>query len=198
MDAAIKNQLGKIAHSTLLGLGNVPAITLAKRLIELAQHASLALQKLFYSDNGSTAVEVACKMAYQYWRNIDPDAKPRKKFIAFENAYHGDTIGALSVGGIDAFHSTFRGLCFPVDFVPWNAATNLNGLMSNLESLLKQNEYAAVIVEPLIQAAGGMRMFPPGSLAAIRNLCTQHNTLLIADEVMTAFGRTGNNVRLRA
>src|SRR4051812_19455135 len=118
LDAAVRDQLSHIAHSTLLGLGNVPSILLARRLVQLARAAGLMLDKLFYSDNGSTAVEVACKMAYQYWCNLAVPPTSHQRFVALESAYHGDTVGAVSLGGIPLFHHAFKGLCFPVDFVP--------------------------------------------------------------------------------
>ncbi len=190
LDAAVRDQLGKIAHSTLLGLTNVPAVLLAKRLVELARENGLTLDRVFYSDNGSTAVEVACKMAYQYWRNR---GQARARFLAFENAYHGDTVGAVSVGGIPLFHHAFKGLCFPVDFVPppaWEdeGAASLARLR---KCLAGGHDYAAIVIEPLIQGAGGMLVHPPGFLREVRRIADEHNVLLIADEVMTGFGRTG-------
>ncbi|HUO08254.1 MAG TPA: adenosylmethionine--8-amino-7-oxononanoate transaminase [Phycisphaerae bacterium] len=190
LDNAVKEQLNSIAHTTLLGLSNVPAITLAKRLVDLARAGGLQFDKVFYSDNGSTAVEVACKMAYQYWRNLNKagdgiaGSNARTKFIALESAYHGDTIGAVSVGGIPIFHHAFKSLCFPVDF-----ATSIK----QMETLLSQNRnaYAAIIIEPLIQGAGGMLMHPPQFLRDLRQLADRYNTLLIFDEVLTGFGRTG-------
>ena len=188
LDAAVKEQLSKIAHSTLLGLSNVPAIQLAKRLVDLTRASGLGLDKVFYSDNGSTAVEVACKMAYQYWHNLGQST--RGKFIALQSAYHGDTIGAVSVGGIPIFHHAFKSLTFPVDFVPPPASSTT---LEQIKSLLTQHPdaYAAIIIEPLIQGAGGMLMHPPQFLRDLRRLADQHNTLLIFDEVLTAFGRTG-------
>jgi len=202
LDAAVRDQLAKIAHSTLLGLGNVPSILLAKRLVELMRARGIALEKVFYSDDGSTAVEVACKLAYQYWRNVqtpspNPDARIpipeewRSRFIAFGNAYHGDTLGAVSLGGIPTFHAAFKDLCFPVDCVPTPTATN--DYAAHVEALLNAHphRYAAIIIEPLVQGAGGMLMHPPGVMRTLRQLADRHDTLLIFDEVMTAFGRTG-------
>jgi adenosylmethionine-8-amino-7-oxononanoate transaminase len=187
LNQAITEQLGKVAHSTLLGLANVPSIQLAKRLVHLAQGSGLDLARCFFSDNGSTAVEVACKMAFQYWK-IRGAERPR--FLAFRNAYHGDTLGAVSVGGIPLFHGAFGGLTFAVDFVP---PPNEDPDFAALQALLQQNRgaYAAIIIEPLVLGAAGMLMYPASALARIRQLATAHDTLLIADEVMTGFGRTG-------
>ena len=169
---AIKAQLDRIAHSSFLGLSNVPAIQLAEQLSEL-----VGLPRVFYSDDGSTAMEVAIKMALQYWQHRGQSQ--RKKFIAFTNAYHGDTLGAVSIGGISFFHKTFQPLTFEVQHASHAAA---------LKTLLT-DEVAAVCIEPLIQGAAGMRLWPVGMLREVRRLCA--DTLLIADEVMTGFGRTG-------
>ncbi len=191
LDLAVREQLGKVAHTTLLGLANVPSVLLGKRLVELARAGGLGLDKVFYSDNGSTAVEVACKMAYQYWRNV---GAARGKFLALHNGYHGDTLGAVSLGGIATFHEAFRGLTFPVDFMeaPLEAGT-LAGVVEKLEERLERmrGSYAAIVVEPLVQGAGGMLMHARGFLGELRRLATKHDVLLIADEVMTGFGRTG-------
>ncbi len=164
-------------------LSNIPAITLARRLVELARSTGLKLDKVFYSDNGSTAVEVACKMAYQYWQNRGETSRTR--FLALANAYHGDTVGAVSVGGIPLFHQAFKSLTFPVDFVsPAQGA-------AAVEALLQNEKYAAIIIEPMIQGAGGMVMHPAQYLRDVRRLADEQNTLVIFDEVMTGFGRTG-------
>jgi len=169
---AIKDQLDRIAHSSFLGLSNVPAIELAKRLSELT-----GLPRVFYSDDGSTAMEVALKMALQYWQQRGQPH--RHKFVAFTDAYHGDTIGAVSIGGINLFHKTFKPLTFEVQRA---------GNIAELKKLLS-DKVAGVCIEPLIQGAAGMRLWPPGMLREVRRLC--QDTLLIADEVMTGFGRTG-------
>lgn len=184
LDEALRQQAAKIAHTTLLGLGNVPSIELAAELIRIAPPG---LTKVFYSDNGSTAVEVACKMAYQFWRNQGKNS--RQKFIGFSDGYHGDTIGAVSLGGIPFFHSAFKGLCFQADFVDPHRPDTVD----QIEMLFKQNrdQYAAVVIEPLVMGAGGMIMHPKGMLATLRKLCNEYDVLLIADEVMTGFGRTG-------
>lgn len=170
--AAIKEQLDRIAHCSFLGLSNVPAIELAERLCQLS-----GLDRVFYSDDGSTAVEVALKMAYQYWQHRGQ--RHRTRFVAFTNAYHGDTLGAVSVGGIDLFHAAFR----PLLFEPIRVA--------NLSDLPAGETVAAVIIEPLIQGAAGMKLWPRGMLRELRRWCDACGALLIADEVMTGFGRTG-------
>jgi adenosylmethionine-8-amino-7-oxononanoate aminotransferase len=180
LDAAISAQLARVAHSTMLGLSHEPAIELAERLVRIAP---AGLTRVFYSDSGSTAVEVALKMAFQWWAQR---GQPRSGFICLQNAYHGDTIGAVSVGGIDLFHSLYR----PLLFDSWAARA---GDAGHLEELLVEHagEVAAVIVEPLVQGAAGMLMQPDGYLRAVRELCHRHDVLLICDEVATGFGRTG-------
>jgi adenosylmethionine-8-amino-7-oxononanoate aminotransferase len=181
IDAAISAQLARVAHSTMLGLTHEPAIELAEKLIELAPEG---LTRVFYSDSGSTAVEIALKMAFQWFSQR---GEPRRRgFICLENAYHGDTIGAVSVGGIDLFHSLYG----PLLFDAWRART---GDAGHLEQLLSEHrgEVAAVIVEPLVQGAAGMLMQPDGYLSAVRQCCDTHGVLLICDEVATGFGRTG-------
>ncbi len=181
IDAAIREQLRQVAHSTLLGLSHEPAIELAERLVAIAPEG---LTRVFYSDSGSTAVEVALKMAFQWW--AQRDEPQRTGFICLENAYHGDTLGAVSVGGIDTFHSLYE----PLLFESWQARA---GDAAHLAELLERHgqRVAAVIVEPLVQGAAGMLMQPPGYLRAVRELCDRHGVLLICDEVATGFGRTG-------
>ncbi len=198
LDRAITDQLERIAHTTLLGLASPPSIELARRLVELAPPG---LTKVFYSDNGSTAVEVACKLAFAYWRHRGEGH--RTKFIALGNAYHGDTVGAVSLGGIDLFHEVYRPLLFETLFAsspycyrcPLKLSPESCGLAcaDEVGRLLEAHagEVAGVIVEPLLQGAGGMIAAPPGHLERIRALCDAHDVLLIADEVMTGFGRTG-------
>jgi adenosylmethionine-8-amino-7-oxononanoate aminotransferase len=248
---AIKKQLDSIAHSTLLGLSNVPAIRLAERIVQLVQksftlpsHPPLSkrgqkgngvresnhlfnisnppptllekgskggfekggqqgdeLFKVFYSDNGSTAVEVALKMAFQYWRHKGIDGK--NAFVSLNNAYHGDTIGAVSVGGVETFHKAFGPLLFKTYKSPSPYCYRCEigkeyknckfSCLDKLGEIFKaySSEIAAMIIEPLIQAAGGMITSPPGYLKGVRELCTKYNILMIADEVATGFGRTG-------
>jgi adenosylmethionine-8-amino-7-oxononanoate aminotransferase len=200
IDDAIRDQLSKVAHTTLLGLANVPSIELAAKLVDITP---TGLNKVFYSDNGSTAVEVACKMAFQYWRQ-KPEPKPEKtRFISFTNGYHGDTIGAVSLGGIDLFHGIFGPLlfethqayypyCYRCPYDKTYPACSLHCLCS-LEELLseKHDQVAAIVIEPMVQGAGGMIVAPPEFLKRVRELAMQYDALLIADEVATGFGRTG-------
>jgi adenosylmethionine---8-amino-7-oxononanoate aminotransferase len=180
IDAAVRDQLGKVAHSTMLGLSHRPAIELAQRLVELAPPG---LTRVFYSDSGSTATEIALKMAFQYWRQRGQD---RRRFVALRMAYHGDTIGSVSVGGIDLFHSLYEPLLF-------DTLQAEPGDVAHMDRLLSEHagEVAAVIMEPLVQGAAGMLVHPPGYLRAVRDLCDRHGVLLILDEVATGFGRTG-------
>jgi adenosylmethionine-8-amino-7-oxononanoate transaminase/dethiobiotin synthase len=198
IDQAISAQLAKIAHSTMLGLSHAGAIELAGELIKCAP---AGLSKVFYSDNGSTAVEVALKMAFQYWQLKGEKAKTR--FLTLTNAYHGDTIGSVSVGGIDLFHQIFHPLLFQTIMAPspycYRCSLRKEPGSCDLacvfltEELLRQHqqELAAMIIEPKVQGAGGMLVQPPGYLSRIRELCTRYNVLLIADEVATGFGKTG-------
>jgi len=198
INEAIKSQLDRIAHSTLLGLANAPSIELARRLVDITP---IGLDKVFYSDNGSTAVEVALKMAFQYW--IHKGEKERTLFVSLNNAYHGDTLGAVSVGGIDVFHAAFGPLLFKTAKAPSpycyrcelgkEKETCKLECLGALDSLLERHsgKTAAVILEPLVQAAGGMICAPRGYLNGVRELCNKYNTLLILDEVATGFGRTG-------
>jgi len=201
IDRAVRAQLGRVAHTTLLGLASPPAARLAGRLVGIAPPG---LSRVFYSDDGSTAVEVALKLAYGYWRQRAKDPRPAKhRFIHLRHAYHGDTVGAVSVGGIDLFHAAYRGLTFPttqVDFpycyrCPWGKtypACELHCAGAVAEALEREgDETAAVVVEPMVQGASGILTMPPGYLTAVRELCTRHDVLLIADEVATGFGRTG-------
>ncbi len=239
IDRAIKAQLKKVAHFTLLGASNIPSVTLAKKLVEIAPkgvgaYCNTPLLKVFYSDNGSTAVEVALKMAFQYHQQT---GNPQKKtFLALQYAYHGDTLGAVAVGGIEQFHATYRPLTFagiaspsarndsaPViarGEVPKQSQVRASGsattlfapspycyrcprgedketcrmaCLEDIERIMAQNhkELAALIIEPLVQGAGGMIVHPEGYLKGVRNLCDNYNVLLIADEVLTGFGRTG-------
>jgi adenosylmethionine-8-amino-7-oxononanoate aminotransferase len=200
LDRAIMQQLDKIAHSTLLGLSNPPAIQLARELIRIAPKG---LTRVFYSDNGSTAVEVALKMAVQYWQQRHPEAGPKNTFLHLKLAYHGDTLGAVSVGNIELFHSRFKPLLFPtLEADPpycYRCPLKLSypscqmACLDPIEHSLKtrHRELAGLIIEPLVQAAAGMITAPPGYLSRIRELCTKYGLLLIADEVATGFGRTG-------
>ena len=195
IDDAVQAQLDRVAHSTLLGLASVPSIELAEALARIAPEG---LSRVFYSDSGSTAVEVALKMAYQYWQQRGRPEKTR--FAALAEAYHGDTVGSVSVGGMELFHGIFRGLLFEVERLPsptpyhWTGGGDaLAGALRAAERLLEEkgSTLAAVVIEPLVQGAAGMWMHPPGYLRAMAELCRKHEVLLVCDEVATGFGRTG-------
>ncbi|MFN8216973.1 MAG: adenosylmethionine--8-amino-7-oxononanoate transaminase [Solirubrobacterales bacterium] len=183
IDAAIREQLGRIAHSTMLGLSHPGAVQLAERLVAIAPPG---LSRVFYSDSGATAAEIAIKMAFQYHSQRGGEDARRTSFVHLRDAYHGDTIGSVSVGGIDLFHATYAPLLFPTH-------TAEPGDAADLERILAAHGAAvsAVIVEPLVQGAGGMLIHPPGYLKAVRELCDRHGVLLICDEVAVGFGRTG-------
>jgi len=194
IDSAIRAQLDRIAHSTLLGHASGPSIELAERLVRISPPG---LEKVFFSDSGATAVEIALKMAFQYYRNIGQ--AERKRFLAISEAYHGDTIGAVSVGGITTFRNIFAPLLFETTFVetpnPYYHPAGAQGAAAALRQIDAElsaaaSEYCAVVVEPLIQAAAGMLTHPPGFLARLRELTRRHDVLLIADEVATGFCRT--------
>jgi adenosylmethionine-8-amino-7-oxononanoate aminotransferase len=201
IDDAVRNQLDSIAHSTLLGLSNVPSVRLAERLISVVPPG---LKKVFYSDSGSTSVEIALKMAFQYWQQVSADGGHLKKgFISFTGAYHGDTIGSVSVGGIDLFHHIYSPLLFDSYRVhyPYCYRCPLDRsypsceivCIDNLRETLETNhaKIAALIIEPLVQGAAGIITSPPGFLKQVRNLCNNYKVLMICDEVATGFGRTG-------
>ncbi len=196
---AINVQAESLCHSTLLGLANPPSILLAKKLAEITPRG---LTKVFYSDNGSTSVEIALKMAYQYWQQ--KGERQRKRFLTFENAYHGDTIGAVSVGGIDLFHKVYGPLLFksykspspycyrcPLRHKPETCGMACLDVFE--ENVRKhKNELCAVVMEPAVQGAAGMIVQPDGFLKAVRRITKEHGILLIADEVAVGFGRTGD------
>ena len=200
LDRALRDQLEKIAHSTLLGLSNVPSIELAKELIAIAPPG---LQKVFYSDNGSTAMEVAIKLAFQYWQQQGRQFRKKRKFLSFDMAYHGDSLGTVSLSGISQFHQRYKSLLFkPLKGIsPYCYRCPLQlrypscrlACLQPIEALLRDHHRntAALVIEPMIQGVGGMITSPPGYLRAIRELCTRFDVLLIADEVATGFGRTG-------
>jgi adenosylmethionine-8-amino-7-oxononanoate aminotransferase len=198
LNAAIRAQLDRVAHSTLLGLGNVPSIELAAQLVEIAPPG---LRRVFYSDSGSTAVEVALKMAFQYWQLR---GRPQKRrFLRLAEAYHGDTLGAVAVGGIELFHEVFGPIIIETLSVPTPhpyrhpagpdpVDVRDHALAALAATLDRQgHEIAAFILEPLVQGAAGMLMQPDGYLSAAAAMCREHDVLLIADEVATGFGRTG-------
>ena len=188
IDAAIRDQLDRIAHATFLGNATAPAVTLAKRLVD---KAPAGLTRVFYSDNGSTAVEVALKMALQFWQQADRGAqKQRTAFLTFSSAYHGDTIGSVSLGGIDLFHERYRPLLFKTIQAPSPAAP---GALEALEALVEQHgpTLAAIVLEPGMQGAAGMVTQPAGFTRRVRKLADRAGALLILDEVAVGFGRSG-------
>jgi adenosylmethionine-8-amino-7-oxononanoate aminotransferase len=183
IDAAIHAQLDKVGHSTMLGLTHSGATELAARLVELAPPG---LERVFYSESGSTAVEIALKMAFQFHQQRGGQHRLRTSFVTLDGAYHGDTIGSVSVGGIDLFHGAYGPLLFNSHRVEPGDAQALERMLD-----LHAEEIAAVIVEPLVQGAAGIRVQPPGYLHLVRELCDAHGIFLICDEVATGFGRTG-------
>ena len=183
IDAAVREQLDHVAHSTMLGLSHQPAIELARRLVEIAPRG---LSRVFYSDSGSTATEIAVKMAFQFWQQRGGEDAKRTSFITMRDAYHGDTIGSVSVGGIDLFHSMYRPLLFDTHKVEPGDAAELERMLA-----IYGDEVAAVIIEPLVQGAAGMIVHPEGYLRDVRALCDRHGVFLICDEVAVGFGRTG-------
>ncbi|WNZ22497.1 adenosylmethionine--8-amino-7-oxononanoate transaminase [Leptolyngbya sp. NK1-12] len=208
--AAIYQQAKTLEQVIFAGLTHDPAEQLAEQLL---QYLPSGLNRVFYSDNGSTAVEVALKMAYQYWVNkgvnlgVNPGAnlganlaEQRGTFIAFAGAYHGDTFGTMAVGARSLFSQVFSDLLFQVECVPFPATylgdpavqSQEDAVLELLETKLEQMPYAGILIEPLVQGAGGMRMCRPEFLQRLRQIANQFNTLLIFDEVMTGFGRTGD------
>ncbi|HHJ64824.1 MAG TPA: adenosylmethionine--8-amino-7-oxononanoate transaminase [Aquifex aeolicus] len=191
LNRALEEQLKKVAHTTTLGSSNVPAILLARKLVEISPPG---LTKVFYSEDGAEAVEIALKMAYHYWRNR---GERRKVFVTFSEAYHGDTLGAVSVGGIDLFHGTYRDLLFETLRLPspylFCKTASVEDLLSQLEEILREREdVVAVVLESGIQAAAGMLPYPKGLMRGVRELTRRYGTLMIVDEVATGFGRTGS------
>jgi adenosylmethionine-8-amino-7-oxononanoate aminotransferase len=183
IDQAVHDQLERVAHSTMLGLTHRSAAELAARLVQLAPPG---LSRVFYSDSGSTATEVALKMAFQYWHQRGGQHIRRTSFVSLRDAYHGDTLGAVSVGGIGMFHSAYSPLLFDSHHADAGDADQLECVLD-----FHSEDVAAVIVEPLVQGAAGIRVQPPGYLRRVRELCDRHDVFLICDEVATGFGRTG-------
>ncbi len=200
IDEAVRSQLGRVAHSTFLGLSHPPAIELAEKLLALAPPG---LSRVFYSDNGSTAMEIAIKMAFQYGRQREGADGGKREFLTFSEAYHGDTIGSVSAGGIDLFHSIFRPLLFSTRRLPtphcyrcpYGLSRPSCGLFcaDRMEAEVRERRgtLAAAIVEPLVQGAAGMLTMPEGYLARLRAVTRECDVLLVCDEVATGFGRTG-------
>ena len=199
IDMAIREQMNRVAHSTMLGLSHPGGIELARQLVQLAPEG---LSRVFYSDSGATSVEIALKMAYQYWQLLGETK--RYKFLKLSEAYHGDTIGAVSLGGMDIFHERFDRLLFESIKVPTPhlyrhpfAVSDERDIIERYfelsEDLIKRHAEQACgfIVEPIIQGAAGMIVHPPGYLKHLRDVTRKYNILLIADEVAVGFGRTG-------
>jgi len=197
LDAALVEQASKVAHTTNLGLSNPTTVEFARRLADVAPPG---LDRVFFSDDGSTAIEAALKMAFQFWRQTDPPRPEKIRFLAIDEAYHGDTLGAVGVGGVDRFTAMFEPLTFAPIRLPPPGVPDASGHVPTLEESLAvlertlaahAHELAAVVMEPLVQMAGGVIVHPPGYLRAVRELTRGHGVLLILDEVATGFGRTG-------
>lgn len=198
LNAALARQSMQLEHVMFAGFTHRPAVVLAEHLIQILPPG---LKRIFYSDNGSTAVEVAMKMAMQFWRNQGQDK--RRTFIVLDHAYHGDTVGAMSASADSAFTESFKPMLFPVAraYAPYcfrcpvglEPTVCSTQCLTSLESILsaQKDTIAAVLVEPMLQAAGGMIVWPKMFLQGVRRLCDRFGTLMIADEVLTGFGRTG-------
>lgn len=198
INKVIYKQAKKIEHVIFAGFTHEPVVEFSKKIVKLMNND---LKHVFFSDNGSTAVEVALKMAYQYF--VLKGHPEKRKFIALKNSYHGDTLGAVSVGGIDMYHKLYKPLLFEIKQAesPYcyrcpmncNKETCACECLSSVENILKQeaNEVAGIIIEPLVQAAGGMIMYPPKYISKLRELCNKYGILLIDDEVAMGFYRTG-------
>ncbi|TGL24726.1 adenosylmethionine--8-amino-7-oxononanoate transaminase [Leptospira bourretii] len=195
--SALKTQIDELDHVMLAGHIHPAAEALSKSLLELTH---FDFHKVFYSDNGSNAIEIALKLTIQYYRN-HPDLKPRSEFLVFSNSYHGDSIGAMNVSGKNYFNRIFSELRFPTkEFpapncmnCPWgkNVSSCATECLNDLELSIKQNEYAGIVIEPLVFGANGMLFYDKKVLIKLRQLATQTNTLLIFDEVFTGMGRLG-------
>lgn len=185
INAQLKQQLDELEHVIFSGFTHPPAVKLAQQLLN---KLGMPYQQIFYSDNGSTAVEVAIKMSIQYWKNV---GEHRSKFIAFQNSYHGDTFGAMAVSERDVFTAPFHQHLFEVVYIPYPTEENFNQVLSALENHLQSHDIVAFIFEPLIQGAGGMRMTFAALLDELILVCKKYDVLTIADEVMTGFFKTG-------
>ncbi len=200
IDAAVREQLDRVGHTTLLGLGSVPSIELAKRLVDITP---AGLTKVFYSDSGATSVEAALKMAYQFHRQKSGGPEERDLFATVSGAYHGDTIGSVSVGSIALFHRMYGKLLFETVSVPSPSGFRFpNGMsqsdfhshcLAEVERVIVEHadRLAAFVIEPLVQGAAGILVHPPGFLRRVRELTNEQGIPLIADEVAVGFGRTG-------
>jgi adenosylmethionine-8-amino-7-oxononanoate aminotransferase len=184
IDAAVRDQLGRMAHSTLLGATHPPVAELARRLVEIAPPG---LTRVFFSDDGATAVEAALKIAFQYrLLTRGAEAARRATYLSLDHAYHGDTLGAAAVGGVELFHQTFRPILMPALKVAAPRAEEIEAVLAR-----EQGRVCAVVLEPGVQAAAGMIVLPEGFLARAAEACRRHGALLVLDEVATGFGRTG-------
>lgn len=181
---AVNEQFNTLEHVIFAGFTHPKAVELAERIIGKLPY----LDKVFFSDNGSTAVEVSIKMAFQYWHN---KKETKTKIIAFNDAYHGDTFGAMSVGGRNTFNTPFDPFLFDVEFIDVPTPGNEEKVKNQLLEKVKNNDVAAFIFEPLVQGSAGMVMYTPQILEELVTICKLHHCLIIADEVMTGFGRTG-------
>ncbi|HEU4778281.1 MAG TPA: adenosylmethionine--8-amino-7-oxononanoate transaminase [Steroidobacteraceae bacterium] len=198
INAAVRGQLDHLEHAIFAGFTHPPAVELAEELVRIVP---AGLNRCFFADNGSAAIEVAVKMSFHYWRNSGNTRKTR--FITLSNSYHGETLGALAVGNVDLYKSIYRPLLMDVITVPSpdafmrepevSAADHARRMFVHMEDTIARNhgEVAAVIVEPLVQCAGGMRMYDPVYLKLLREACDRHHVHLIADEIAVGFGRTG-------
>ena len=182
---AIKDQVDKLDQVIFAGFTHEPAEKLARHLVAITPPE---LEYVFFSDSGSTSVEVALKMALGYWRHL---GAKRSRILALEGAYHGDTIGGMSVGERGVFNAPYDPLLFDVERIPFPVSGREQATFDALDAACKRGEVAALIVEPLILGAGGMLIYPPAVLAEMKRVCEVHNVLFIADEVMTGWGRTG-------
>jgi adenosylmethionine---8-amino-7-oxononanoate aminotransferase len=186
---ALKHQADHLCHCSLAGITHAPAAELAHELIQIAPSG---LERVFFSDDGSTAVECAVKMAAQYWQQHGFPHK--KRFLALESGFHGETVGAASLGGVEVFRRPFAGLLFDCVHVPFpKDESSFQQAFEQLGEIIKQqsHNFAALIVEPLVQGAAGMRFYNAEHLQALVTLCQENNVLVIADEVFTGYGRTG-------
>lgn len=182
---AINKQFKQIDHAIFAGATHPKAVELAERIVNLLPNP---LAKVFFSDNGSTAIEVALKMVFQYWHNKN---QPKKRILALDGAYHGDTFGAMAIGQRGYFNQPFEHFFFDVDFIDFPTEDKEEELILQAENLFKSTEFAAVILEPLVQGSAGMRMYSAAFLTRLVNLAKQYEVKVILDEVMTAWGRTG-------
>jgi adenosylmethionine-8-amino-7-oxononanoate aminotransferase len=198
ISAAVARQAETLEHVILAGVTHEPAVRLAEKLVSITQPG---LERVFYADSGSNAVEIALKMSFHYWRNLGETR--RRRFVTLTNSYHGETIGTLSVGDAGLFKDTYAPLlteplfapspdCFGLPPEEWDR--HAAGKLDAMRAILAQHsaEVCAVIVEPLVQCAGGMRMYPPSYLEGLRALCDEYKVHLVADEIAVGFGRTGH------